>query len=275
MTTFGATAHAVLAAGNGNTITNSGLISTTANAAFGVVTGGTGNTVTNSGTIRSFQSYSVFMSGANATLNLNAGTVILGDVIFDTTASAAINFGPGLNIVLHTDNSIPGTITAPNGSYFVNGDNIIVFDLTPSTSIQQGVNQMSGMITNVVGGRFFQPTPRGPATLGPVLSTKGSPADNWVQMFGGFRADPETATTGSFWSANGGVVVGRDTDDGSGFFVGAGVGRASSCARSFDTQGTSVFGGAYTTTSLLGLDANVMLNVGGGFSPTTEASPTI
>lgn len=112
-------------------------MTTSGNGAYGLFAGGPDNTLTNSGTVISEQSYAIFISGNNATLDLLAGSVLQGDVFFNDPDTATLNFGPGLNAVVSIDdNSGKGMIddemiiTAPNDQYVVDGNTIYVLDGT-------------------------------------------------------------------------------------------------------------------------------------------------
>ncbi len=129
ITTSGERGYGLFAYSDSNTITNSGTVRTSGLNGFGVLALGASNTVNNSGKIIVRSGHSVRMSGADSTLNLFRGSVLQGEILFTHADSATLNLDAGLNAVVHTDASVPDTITS-TGVYAVSGDTIINSDLT-------------------------------------------------------------------------------------------------------------------------------------------------
>ncbi|MEQ8366450.1 MAG: hypothetical protein RIB61_07060 [Roseicyclus sp.] len=212
-----------------STVINSGTVTTSGNATAAVTTDGAGNTVTNSGTIISEQGSSIRTGGTDATVNLLAGSVLVGDVEFQTHLSATLNFGAGLNAVVRTDGpALPGTITSP-GPNTVVGDTVYVADLDDYAVQDRTGGTASRLIHDAVAGRGLTPT----VTQGPAGTR------TWASVSGALLRDA---------TGHDGLVVsgsfGRDRVDGPGIFAGISLSQ-STAGSGMDTQAIGLHGGIY------------------------------
>ena len=254
LTTNGQFGHGFVAFGNANTLINSGTVVANGPVGWGLASTGNTNTITNSGTVISNQSLSIYMSGANATVNLLEGSVLYGDVEFATAASATLNFGAGLNASVQTNNTIPNTITVANGSYVVAGSTIHAVDANSFAASDQTPGVLGGMILDTLDTQV---------TGNPVGVTRGASASStgWVEGFGGQRLHDGNSTTMAFTSETYGVMAGRSLDAVSGLFVGASRNTTAS-DRTFDNRSDSVFAGYHSRYDLGGIEMDASLTFG-------------
>jgi hypothetical protein len=262
VTTSGDRSRGLFASGNSNTLTNTGTVTTSGSFAFGLRASGTANTVTNSGTVISQQGWSIYTSGADATVNLLKGSVLYGDVEFATAASATLNFGAGLNASVNTNNTIPNTITVANGSYVVAGSTIHAVDANSFAASDQTTGVMGGMILDTLNTQVAG---------NPIGVTRGTSASNtgWVEGFGGQRRHDGNSTTMAFTSDTYGVMAGRSLDATSGLFVGAARTNTAS-DRTFDNRSDNVFAGYYSRYDLGGIDVDASLTIGAAQNETAR-----
>lgn len=250
--------------GTNGSVINRGTITTTGTNSHGIVSNFANATVTNSGSISS-PSFSIDMSGANGTLNLNAGSVLIGDVRFTNPATATLNFGRGLNAVVKLDSvaSLPNTITAHRNAYKVVGDTIYVVNSDGFAARSQSVGALTGFVASRVS-HHQQFGATGTSGTGASNTTRastkgGDTGQDWFETFGGVRTG---ATSGDYSALTGGFVLGRDTSTGRGFFTGVGAGYSNSVSSSFTSRNNSLFAGGYFQADISGVAANMSLTAG-------------
>ncbi len=222
--TSGTEAHGLFYDGASGTTNNYGTVIATGTDANGISTMGDGNTVTNSGKVESTLGMSVKMDGDNATLNVRPRSHLIGDVQFTNPSTATLNFARGGNAVVKLDSvaSLPNTITAHRNAYSVVGDTIYAVDTNGFAARSGGVGALTSFVATRVNARqqFSAGSVKqaaGPGT--PRASSKGTtPSRDWVETFGGARIG---ASTGDYSSLTDGLVLGRDTAPGYGYYVGA------------------------------------------------------
>ncbi len=227
VTTSGDNADGIRVDGAGSQVTNSGTVTTSGAGAAALFSDGNGNIVTNSGSLISELGLSMQILGADATVNLLAGPVLVGDVFFDTPGSATLSFGAGLNAVVRT-NGLPGTITSP-GPNTVVGDTVYVADLDDYAVQDRTGGTASRLIHDAVAGRGLTPT----VTQGPAGTR------TWASVSGALLRDA---------TGHDGLVVsgsfGRDRVDGPGIFAGISLSQ-STAGSGMDTQAIGLHGGIY------------------------------
>lgn len=263
ITTEGTRAVGIEARGDANTVINHGLVTT--NGAVGIEVYDAGNTITNSGTVISAQNSSLLISGPNSTVNLLEGSVLYGDIqYFDvaTAASATLNFGAGLNASVHTNNTIPNTITVANGSYVVAGSTIHAVDASSFAASDQTPGVMGNMILDTLDMQV---------TDTPVGVTRGASASStgWIEGFGGRRRHDGNSATIAFTSETYGMMAGRSLDAMSGLFVGAARNTTAS-DRTFDNRSDSVFAGYHSRYDLGGIEMDASLTFGAAQNNTSR-----
>jgi hypothetical protein len=229
VTTSGDNADGIRVDGAGSQVTNSGTVTTSGAGAAALFSDGNGNIVTNSGSLISELGLSMQILGADATVNLLAGSVLVGDVFFDTPGSATLSFGAGLNAVVRTDGpALPGTITSP-GPNTVVGDTVYVADLDDYAVQDRTGGTASRLIHDAVAGRGLTPT----VTQGPAGTR------TWASVSGALLRDA---------TGHDGLVVsgsfGRDRVDGPGIFAGISLSQ-STAGSGMDTQAIGLHGGIY------------------------------
>lgn len=228
------------------TITNSGTISAAGNSSYGVRILQSENVIlTNSGTISNAGGYAIQASeySRDFTMNLLAGSVLVGDIDIGDAGTATLNFGPGLNAVI-SFNLLPHTITAASGAYRVSGNTVQVVS-GASFSAQNGVSaDLSARVARAV---------KSPDTTN---------AQVWVQVMGDYI--DQDADFGSYQSLSGGLLLGRSFNASTGYFFGLSNSNTKGDMNAFDTRSTHVYGGIYHTGSFAGADAKMSLSFGVG-----------
>ena len=164
--------------------------------------------------------------------------MLIGFVQFDQTATATLNFGPGLSAVVLPD-SLPNTITAPNGAYTTNGTTIYSTDITRFASIGAAAAARGGQVLEALKHRGENK----------VAVTRGLLGGyRWAQAIGGAVVNPGSTKTAAWWSGTAGVVMGHDNGNGAGTFAGLTLGRTATNARAFSTNTAGLVGGFYRNT---------------------------
>src|SRR6056297_1459991 len=196
-----------------------------------VVAGGDGNTatVTNSGTIiSSYHSIELDnYSGAAGVINLEAGSVLVGDIEIANHDTATINFGPGLNAIVRMEDvtegsDVPAQINVTDGEYVVEGDTIYVASNQSFAAVDTGrVIQNTGRVilnerpltldalaANTSGASFTPEVTRGSARVRNL---------GWGTFFGR-RSDGDGVTRDVNTR---GIMVGAELGETIGIFFGA------------------------------------------------------
>lgn len=254
ITTNGDFSPGLLVDGSNNRLNNSGIVITSGIGAAGLSATGDTNTLTNSGTVIAKQSRSIYLSGADGTVNLLEGSVLYGNIGFVTAAPATLNFGAGLNASVNTPNTIPDKISVANGAYAVDGSTIHAVDAHSFAAGDLVPGVMGGMILDTLDAQV---------TANPVSVTRGAPATNkeWIQGFGGQRRHDGDSMTMAFTSKTYGMMAGRYLDSSSGVF--AGVARNTTASdRTFDTESESIFAGYHTSYNLDDMAVEASLTFG-------------
>lgn len=240
---------------NGNTLTNSGTIITSGTDSEGIFTSGDGNRVTNSGRIQSEQSSAIEMFGSDATLTLAEGSILQGDVFFSDGETATLNFEENLSAVVRLSGEVPATITAPNDAYAVDGDTVYVVNTRDFATPDQTIGFVGKLTLNALEGRSAQPRAEGSAEDASVG------AEVWVQTFGGRFEDDGNSDREAYDSWTAGVLVGRDTGDSRGFFLGAAFSELDS-DNDFELDTDHVLGGVYAGYVVGTMEVDASLTVG-------------
>lgn len=271
ITTSGETGTGIYAAGADAVITNNGTISASGAHAEGIYSLADDATVTNSGTIISQQSAALWFAGAGATLNLLAGSVIQGDIVFSNgaAASATLNIRSGQNLAL-TFTGLPGTINTYGAPSVVSGSQLIILDPAGFAAQDAMLAGLTGAIVGSIDGRLADmrrtadvPTgailPLGYAAS-PVLMTEASaataalltaePAGSfWASGLGSHRSQRADGAQSEAGTNLGGVMIGYDAEMESGMragaFLGASVSRFKTDSGSQQIDADSYFGGLY------------------------------
>ncbi len=240
ITTAGVQANGIFVTGSDGLTINTGTIVSSGLNASGFVSQGLRSTLTNSGLISTGGTglYSVNGASQNFTLNLNQGSVLIGDVNFGDPTSAKLNFGPGLSAVVQT-NALPNTITAPNGAYTTSGTTIYTTDITGFAAAGAAAAAQGRQVLDAIDQRGDNE----------VAVTRGPQGGyRWAQAIGGGMRDPGSDTTAAWWSGTAGAVVGYDDGSGAGTFAGLTLGRTATSARGFSTNTAGLVGGIYRDT---------------------------
>lgn len=248
ITTSGDNGRGVYHDGANGTFTNTGTIVTSGGGdAHGFIHRGDGGTFTNSGTIISENAYSIYFRGANATLNLNAGSVLQGQVVFQDAGTSTLNFGPGLNAVLDV-NAVPATITAPGDAFVVDGTDIHVADITGFAASDRGGFAKGWLVQTAVENRERS-----------AQVTRGAAGmRSWAQIVGGgFYAGGNSDAAG-YGGYQGGLVFGLEQTDGSGIFGGLLTGEVGR-SDAFSISSTGAYVGMHQT---LGSGAELAVTFG-------------
>ena len=233
VTTAGGNARGLFAVGDTNTLTNSGSVSTTDTTAYGLFADGANNTLTNSGSVIALDSLSVLMGGTNATLNLLQGSVLFGDVRFGTPSSATLTFGAGLNAVVHTDASVPATITS-QGVYTVVGDTIHNVDLSDYTAQDQAGATAGRLIMDAVDARGQTP----------VVTQGAAGNGRWASVTGGLVRNAGDDDLAGYDGMIVSGSLGWDLAAASGFFAGVSAAQTDTDS-GVETDAIGLHGGLY------------------------------
>ena len=181
ITTSGSDATGIIANGDSNTVTNSGTITASGTItisgedAHGIFTNGDSNTVTNSGTAISENGFSISMTGSNATLNLEQGSVLVGDVNFGNT-NATLNINTGSSAVIQMDSSseTPDTINVLSGVYTVSDSTIYVAELSDYAAQDRVLSTQTRLVHNAVADRDSNEEGRWNTVSATILNDSGN-----------------------------------------------------------------------------------------------------
>lgn len=153
ITTSGSTAYGMYILGDSYTISNSGTITATGATADGIHVEGDNSIITNSGTVISNNGFSISIEGTGSTLNLESGSILVGDVYFDST-DTTLNV-TGFSAVIQADSSseIPNTINALSGVYTVSDNTIYVAELSDYAAQDRVLNTLTRFAHDAVADR--------------------------------------------------------------------------------------------------------------------------
>ncbi len=168
------------------------------------------------------------MEGANATLNLERGSILQGGIHFTDADSATLNFGAGLNAAVQTFApdpaplaplpagtvpAVPATITS-TGVYTVSGGTVYNADLSDYAAQDQAGATSARLITDAVDLR------RSTRQIAPSDSCDS----RWGGVTGGAISKSGDDESVGFDGAVISGTYGQDCLEGMGFFAGASVG---------------------------------------------------
>ncbi|MDH6234481.1 uncharacterized protein with beta-barrel porin domain [Mesorhizobium soli] len=246
----------------GVALSNRGAIVVDGMGATGVLSVGDHATVTNSGTIKSSGDAAIRFGGNNATLNLLAGTRIQGEIRFNGTGNTA-TFGSGLNAMMtFSGTGVPTIIRTDGLPFVVSGNTVAVLDTSGFGTAGSVVADLTGNIAGAIEDRLA--LVRRERIVGAALGLRGShgmgageegavatgigPAF-WVTGIGGYRKQNGSGGDLDFHTSLGGVVVGVDTDINEfwrgGVFLGGAGGSSHVDGSDQDFDNSSFFGGGY------------------------------
>jgi hypothetical protein len=261
ISTQGNNTDAIASIGIDAVIVNSGTISATGVNSYAVWASGANAVITNSGTITSEQSFSIGMTGQNATLNLLRGSVLRGDIQFFNLGSATLNIGPGLSTALQLDGT-PATITTSGMPFAVTVDAIYTADVTAIGSEGEALADLTGGIFSAIGGRRSGASAAVPLAYAPEKAPQTAifrtddavpTREAWLKGFGGVRDEDGSGGSLGYDQALAGFVSGVDvfaSEAGTaGVFLGGSWGQTD-VALSQDIEALSAFGGVYGTFGL-------------------------
>ena len=179
ITTSGSDASAIIANGDSNMVINRGTITASGENAHGIFTNGDSNTVTNSGTVISENGFSISMTGSNATLNLEQGSVLVGDVYFSST-DATLNINTGSSAVIQMDSTsitpseTPDTINVLSGVYAVSDSTIYVAELSDYAAQDRVLSTQTRLVHNAVSDRDVNEEGRWNTVSATILNDSGN-----------------------------------------------------------------------------------------------------
>jgi hypothetical protein len=220
--------------------------------------------VTNSGKVLATNGLSIRVGGAGNEVALLEGSVLFGDVFFNST-DGTFSFGPGLNAVVQLDNLIPDTIIAPNDAAVVDGNTIIAIDSTGFVAADQGVAELGSQILAALDRL-------GPRAAAPEVTQGSANADGsftWGGAIGGLATGGETDTTAGYASLNGGIIGGHTFGGDNGVFLGLTASRQESDS-SFEQDTGTLFAGVQGGWQMGGLDVKASLTAGGSSTDQTR-----
>ncbi|MEL6282796.1 MAG: autotransporter domain-containing protein, partial [Pseudomonadota bacterium] len=277
LVTAGGQAFGVLVDDDDNTVHNSGrVVVGGGNFAIGVLIEGDGNTFINRGAIatlgRRGDSFALAVFGDGNIVDLRAGSVLVGRVVFG--AENTLTFGPGLNAVIVLDplGQIPDTIIAPAGGVAVVGDTVVAVDPTGFLAGDQMQADLGRRILDAVD-RGRQTPGRGQAqnktqnqaqALKVLTFNAGGAAPNaiWGQTFYNRTDADATSDRGAYDSTLTGLVFGRHSEMLAGdLYIGGALG-AQDGEQSFDAESWHLFAGYQTGATLGPVDVTGGLTVG-------------
>ena len=176
----------IKAAGNYNTITNSGTVTASDTGAYGIafiidagIGANTFNTITNSGTVIAENGYSIYMEGTDSTLNLEQGSVLVGDVYFSSN-DATLNINTGSSAVIQMDSTsitpseTPGTINVLSGVYAVSDSTIYVAELSDYAAQDRVLSTQTRLVHNAVSDRDVNEEGRWNTASAVILNDSGN-----------------------------------------------------------------------------------------------------
>lgn len=242
---YGPAALGIAWQGSGLRVTNSGSITVTGPASTAISATGNDVVITNSGAVfndfNESSSTAIFFGSSQATLNLLAGTVIQGPIVFSGSGNT-VSFGPALNAAMTFSGSgVPQAILTGGRPFVVSGNQVAVVDVTGFASAAPFVEDLTDAVAGVVEKRLTVPHDD-------VLGQRSGP-DAWLATFGGVRSQGASGAAAGFSQVLGGVVAGAEkrSDDGflGGVFVGAATGTTEVDDNAQDITQHGVFAGGY------------------------------
>ena len=210
---------------DGTTITNSGKVSGTAfGTAFGRGGNGygiwarNGNTITNSGTIIGrghTGSTAIWLDGSNNKVNLLAGSVLVGGVVFAGSGNK-LNIGSGLNLYLKYENNDPTVTSAMPYVHDKAGNVVYTIDPSGLALSQSFIQTTAGAVHdavrtgagrgNALGGGFSGSGTYGYGSDEPGFD--GTGRRFWASGFGGYQSQNGSGNIAGGDQAYGGLVTG-------------------------------------------------------------------
>lgn len=195
--------------------------------------------------------------GASAVINLEAGSILIGDVSIDNPDVATINFGSGLTAIVRTNDGsdgsgIPATINVEDGEYAVVGDTIYVLsDTAGSGGASSPVPTIAAVSSLSLDALSQRDTLRGPGVQVARGGTQTGPL-GWGTLFARSSNGPDASDD----VTTRGLMLGAPLASDIGLFFGMAKTRAGSVERDH------MFGGVYAGFEVSGLDAELSLTFG-------------
>jgi uncharacterized protein with beta-barrel porin domain len=297
----------LVSGGAGSFVQNTGSIRSTGNAGFGVILDGPDSVLLNRGTIETTgptssailvgplgmgtvitsdgriispldgTSNAVLIGADNVTLNIRAGSVIQGGMIFNGL-NGTLDIGNGLNTALTYDSLNSVTVNANGMPFASDGSGLLaVVDTSGFAAHDEILADLTGNLAGVAedrlrSGRRGAESPA-VAMDGMVIAAAAdfSPrmeSEFWLKLISGYRDEDDESPEVGFDTRFGGLVMGVDGETGfasrAGLFGGAALGRTETATSSQEIDHTAVFAGAYA--SLEGPDAFLDFTTTVGFA---------
>ncbi|MEO0719453.1 MAG: autotransporter domain-containing protein [Pseudomonadota bacterium] len=258
-----------------NTVENTGRIESTAiNTAIRIIYfTGDGNTLVNSGELiagdGSASKYSIYVEGVENTIDLRAGSVLVGDLYF-ANADNTLKVGRGLNMALNIDTTagvMPNIVAASGGGFAVVGGAVVSADATSFLAGDHLQVDLSGQVLDAVASASAG---RGAAIATDyqnvqVLSFNAREAEAakiWGKTFFHYSDSEETDERVAYQTKIGGLVVGYESQMLAGELYFGGALSSQDGKDRFETDSWHLFAGYKTGASFGAVDLEGELTVG-------------
>ena len=262
--TQGEAAYGIVSDGNGTVIANRGRISSSGLASYGILSSGENETITNAGRIEADiddLAFAVFMAGNGTTLDLRAGTAIQGNIGF-FGADGTLEIGHGLNTAL-TFADAPDVLDTNGAPFVINGNTLAVVDPTGFSAQDDLLADTTGAIADALRDRLAAARSASWSGTASVNGLLINPAADvlqddgltlWGTVLGGYRDQKAEGAGSDFESWFGGAMMGVDGLAGSGtrlgLLAGAMTGELDADTNSQSVDNDNYFAGAYASFDL-------------------------